>query len=63
MASLEELRDQLGTPFGVLAQSDTNLLTVIASNTDVAIGDLFLLPCRRGGSRHLTMHSQSIRMV
>lgn len=37
--------------FGVLAESNTNQLTVIAQNTDVAVGDLFLLPCRRGPDR------------
>ena len=39
---------QLGREFGVLAESDTYQLTVIAHNTDVAVGDLFLLPSRRG---------------
>ena len=42
---------ELGPRFGVLAESTTNQLTVIARNTDVAIGDLFLLPCRRGPDR------------
>ena len=37
--------------FGVLATSSTHQLTVIARNSDVAIGDLFLLPCRRGPER------------
>ena len=30
--------------FGVLAESNTHQLTVIAQNTDVSVGDLFLLP-------------------
>ena len=37
--------------FGVLAASDTTQLTVIARNMDVAVGDLFLLPCERGHPR------------
>jgi DNA helicase HerA-like ATPase len=37
--------------FGVLAESNTYQLTVIARNTDVAVGDLFLLPCKRGPER------------
>jgi DNA helicase HerA-like ATPase len=37
--------------FGVLAESNTHQLTVIAQNTDVAVGDLFLLPCSRGAER------------
>jgi uncharacterized protein len=51
MATLDELLALLGTRFGVLAESSTNQLTVIARNSDVAIGDLFLLPCRRGPDR------------
>ena len=52
--SLEELVDKLGGQekrFGVLAESNTYQLTVIAKNTDVAVGDLFLLPCKRGPER------------
>src|SRR5436190_14239938 len=51
MPSMEELMRRLGTRFGVLAESNTHQLTVIARNTDVAVGDLFLLPCRRGPDR------------
>ena len=51
MSTMEELLTALGERFGVLAQSDTYQLTVIARNTDVAVGDLFLLPCRRGPDR------------
>lgn len=39
------------TRFGVLAESNTTQLTVIARNADVAVGDLFLIPSRRGGER------------
>lgn len=51
---MEGLLDALGHPqrrFGVLAESNTDQLTVIAQSTDVAVGDLFLLPCRRGPDR------------
>ncbi|MCP4542415.1 MAG: ATP-binding protein [Chloroflexi bacterium] len=48
---MEELLKGLGERFGVLAEGNTNQLTVIARNTDVAVGDLFLLPCRRGPDR------------
>ena len=51
MSNLDELLALLGPRFGVLAESSTNQLTVIAGNSDVAIGDLFLLPCRRGPDR------------
>ena len=54
MKSLEQLIADLGGQskrFGVLAQSNTDQLTVIARNTDVAVGDLFLLPCKRGPER------------
>ena len=51
MSSFSELLGQLGDRYGVLAESNTNHLTVIASNSDVAVGDLFLLPCQRGGDR------------
>ncbi|HEV7373535.1 MAG TPA: ATP-binding protein [Pyrinomonadaceae bacterium] len=43
--------NRIGERFGVLAESNTTQLTVIARNTDVAVGDLFLLPCRRGPDR------------
>jgi uncharacterized protein len=52
--TLDELFEDLGGQehrFGVLAESDTYQLTVIARNTDVAVGDLFLLPCKRGPER------------
>lgn len=51
MANLDELVALLGPRFGVLAESSTTQLTVIARNSDVAIGDLFILPCRRGPDR------------
>jgi len=51
MSTLDELVAQMGTRYGVLAESNTNQLTVIANNSDIAVGDLFLLPCQRGGSR------------
>src|SRR4029079_15915617 len=47
----DELVAALGPRFGVLAESSTTQLTVIARNSDVAIGDLFLLPGRRGPDR------------
>lgn len=49
--SLDTLKAALGERFGVLAESNTYQLTVIARNTDVAVGDLFLLPCKRGPER------------
>ncbi len=49
MSIYEELIGKLGREFGVLAQSDTHQLTVVAHNGDVAVGDLFLMPSRRGG--------------
>lgn len=51
MADLITLIAKLGPRFGVLAESSTSQLTVVARNGDVAIGDLFLLPCRRGPDR------------
>ena len=51
MANLGILQDALGERFGVLAESSTFQLTVIARNSDVAVGDLFLLPCDRGAER------------
>ena len=54
MKTLDQLIIDLGGPdkrFGVLAESNTYQLTVIARNTDVAVGDLFLLPCKRGPER------------
>lgn len=49
--TLDSLKTTLGERFGVLAESNTHQLTVIARNTDVAVGDLFLLPCKRGPER------------
>jgi hypothetical protein len=54
MKTIEELIKDLGgqpSRFGVLAESNTHQLTVMAKNTDVAVGDLFLLPCKRGPER------------
>jgi Helicase HerA, central domain len=54
MKTLDQLVENLGgheKRFGVLAESNTFQLTVIAKNTDVAVGDLFLLPCKRGPER------------
>jgi hypothetical protein len=49
--TLDDLLTALGDRFGVLAESNTYQLTVVARNADVAVGDLFLLPCRRGPER------------
>jgi hypothetical protein len=51
MDHMDGLMSCIGERFGVLAESNTTQLTVIARNTDVAVGDLFLLPCRRGPDR------------
>src|SRR5215472_14707307 len=51
MATIEQVVRSLGPRFGVLAESSTSQLTVVARNGDVAIGDLFFLPCRRGPDR------------
>ena len=51
MYSTSNLLATLGERFGVLAESNTHQLTVIARNADVAVGDLFLLLCRRGPHR------------
>lgn len=51
MTDMDTLVGRLGTRFGVLAESNTHQLTVIASNGDIAVGDLFLLPSRRGRER------------
>jgi DNA helicase HerA-like ATPase len=48
MATIEQIVRSLEPQFGVLAESSTSQLTVVARNGDVAIGDFFLLPCRRG---------------
>lgn len=46
--NMDQILDCLAEPYGVLAESSTQQLTVIARNDDVAVGDLFLLPCQRG---------------
>ena len=48
---MQEIERMLGAKFGVLAESDTQELTVIAKNEDVAVGDLFVMPSRRGHER------------
>lgn len=48
---MQEIINLLGTKFGVLAESNTRELTVVAKNEDVAVGDLFVLPSRRGHER------------
>ena len=51
MSRLDELLGDLGARFGVLAEGSTSRLAVIARDADVALGDLFILPCRRGPDR------------
>lgn len=51
MSILDRIIPRLGQRFGVLAESNTSQLTVVAHNTDVAVGDLFLLPSDRGQER------------
>jgi uncharacterized protein len=48
VTDFQVLRTKLGQRFGVLAESSTSQMTVIARSVDVAIGDLFILPCERG---------------
>ncbi len=48
---MQEIINILGTKFGVLAESDTQQLTVIAKNEDVSVGDLFIMPSYRGHER------------
>lgn len=48
---MKDILDMLGKKFGVLAESDTTQLRVIAHNKDVAVGDIFILPSRRGHER------------
>ena len=48
---MKEIIEMLGEKFGVLAESDTTQLTVIAKNQDVAVGDLFVMPSMRGHER------------
>ena len=48
---MQDIITLLGEKFGVLAESDTTQLRVIAHNKDVAVGDIFILPSRRGHER------------
>lgn len=48
---MKEILKLLGDTFGVLAESDTTQLRVIAHNKDVAVGDIFILPSKRGHER------------
>lgn len=48
---MKEIIDMLGEKFGVLAESDTTQLRIIAKNKDVAVGDLFVMPSERGHER------------
>ena len=48
---MEEIIKLLGKSFGILAESDTTQLRVIAKNEDVAVGDLFIMPSKRGHER------------
>ncbi len=54
LENLEQVVEALGGSshrFGVLAESSTTQLRVIARNNDVAVGDLFLIPSQRGSER------------
>lgn len=53
MDTFRSLVEKLGEPFGILAESNTSQLSVIASNSDIAVGDLFLLPSLRGGKERV----------
>ena len=48
---MKEIIEMLGEKFGVLAESDTTQLRIIAKNKDVAVGDLFVMPSERGHER------------
>ncbi len=48
---MQEIEKMLGAKFGVLSESNTSQLKVIAKNEDVAVGDLFVMPSRRGHER------------
>jgi len=48
---MQEIEKMLGARFGVLSESNTSQLKVIAKNEDVAVGDLFVMPSRRGHER------------
>lgn len=52
--NLDDVLNALGGStqrFGVLAESSTTQLRVVARNNDVAVGDLFLIPSQRGSDR------------
>lgn len=54
LSNLEDIVAALGGAtqrFGVLAECSTTQLRVIARNSDVAVGDLFLIPSHRGSER------------
>jgi len=53
MYQLDEVLKMLGQKFGILAESNTSQLTVVAENSDVAVGDLFLLPSYRGNRERI----------
>lgn len=48
---MKKIIEMLGEKFGVLAESDTTQLRIIAKNKDVAVGDLFVMPSERGHER------------
>ncbi|GLI06716.1 hypothetical protein YDYSG_27460 [Paenibacillus tyrfis] len=48
---MEQLIEKLGSKFGVLSESDTTQLKIMARNEDIAVGDLFVIPSRRGYER------------
>ena len=48
MKDMDTLIAQLGQSFGVLAESNTSVLNIVARDSDIAVGDLFLLPSKRG---------------
>lgn len=49
--------------FGILAESDTSQLKVIAKNKDVAVGDVFVLPSTRGHQRFYIFRTSSYANV
>lgn len=54
LSNLDDIVSTLGGSaqrFGVLAESSTTQLRVVARNNDVAVGDLFLIPSQRGSER------------
>ncbi len=51
MPTFEQVLKKLPQKFGVLSESSTSSLQVVAHNADVAVGDLFLLPSTRGHQR------------